>query len=93
MKGNRVTRLTNPSGTEISHLIHCPGCKSGHLFDSRWKFNGNLINPTFTPSMLINKDHPEETRCHSYVTDGFIRFLEDCDHELAGKTVRLPVIK
>lgn len=27
--------------------------------------------------------------CHSYVEDGQIRFLDDCTHELAGKTVRL----
>ena len=28
--------------------------------------------------------------CHSYVTDGKIRFLNDCTHSLAGKTVELP---
>ena len=28
--------------------------------------------------------------CHSYVEDGNIRFLSDCTHELAGKTVPLP---
>lgn len=92
MKGNRVTRLTNPGGTFEGYLIHCPGCKSGHLFDSRWKFNGNHINPTFTKSMLVNKDIPGAVRCHSHVTDGFIIYLKDCDHELAEKTVRLPII-
>ena len=29
-------------------------------------------------------------QCHSYVTDGKIRFLNDCTHELAGQTVELP---
>lgn len=28
--------------------------------------------------------------CHSFVTDGQIRFLEDCTHALAGQTVPLP---
>ena len=28
--------------------------------------------------------------CHSFVTDGTIRFLNDCTHELAGQTVDLP---
>lgn len=28
--------------------------------------------------------------CHSYVTDGQIHFLPDCNHELAGQTVPLP---
>lgn len=27
--------------------------------------------------------------CHSYVEDGNIRFLDDCTHALAGRTVRL----
>lgn len=29
-------------------------------------------------------------RCHSFVTDGRIRFLDDCTHALAGQTVDLP---
>lgn len=42
-----------------------------------------------------NAQHPDEPapfqceRCHSFVTDGEIRFLSDCTHALAGKTVRL----
>lgn len=28
--------------------------------------------------------------CHSYIEEGNIRFLDDCTHELAGKTVPLP---
>ncbi len=31
-----------------------------------------------------------ETICHSYVTEGKIRFLEDCTHHLAGQMVDLP---
>jgi Family of unknown function (DUF6527) len=30
------------------------------------------------------------TRCHSFITDGRIQFLNDCTHELAGQTVELP---
>jgi hypothetical protein len=29
----------------------------------------------------------ESTRCHIFVRDGKIQFLNDCTHELAGKTV------
>lgn len=28
-------------------------------------------------------------RCHSFVTDGMIQFLDDCTHDLAGQTVEL----
>jgi hypothetical protein len=31
--------------------------------------------------------------CHSFVTDGRIRFLGDCTHALAGQTVDLPEIE
>ena len=45
-----------------------------------------------------NAEHPDEEhpftcqRCHSFVTDGKIQFLNDCSHELAGQTVDLPDI-
>lgn len=32
----------------------------------------------------------EQRICHSFVTDGRIRFLSDCTHPLAGQTVDLP---
>ena len=73
------------------YLIECPGCGYGHHFDSRWQFNGNLERPTFKPSLLVNSSGAGPSpRCHSFVTDGRIRFLEDSTHELAGQTVELP---
>lgn len=41
---------------------------------------------------------PEEicfecVRCHSFVRNGYIEFLSDCSHALAGKTVPLPDIE
>ncbi len=53
-----------------------------------------MDKPTFTPSLLVNggehrrQDHP--LRCHSFVTDGMIQFLSDCEHKLAGQTVEIP---
>jgi len=87
--------LNNQSGELEGWLIFCPGCKQGHLFTTRsrpgwtgWTFNGNPDEPTFSPSMLVNKSWPER-RCHSFVEGGKIRFLSDCYHELAGQTVEL----
>jgi Family of unknown function (DUF6527) len=31
-----------------------------------------------------------ERRCHSFITDGRIQFLDDCTHALAGQTVDIP---
>lgn len=43
-----------------------------------------------------HSDNPSSFRCkqcHSYVTDGHIRFLNDCSHALAGQTVDLPELE
>jgi hypothetical protein len=81
--------------------FHCPGCGHDHAFtvgpqnDSegvprpRWDWNGSYELPTFTPSLLCNKDAPTN-RCHLFVTDGRIQFQQDCWHTLKGQTVDLP---
>ncbi len=73
--------------------IWCPGCDAAHALNVMstrgepvWFWNGSLDSPTFTPSLLAMG----EKRCHSYIKDGKIQFLGDCDHDLKGKTVPLP---
>lgn len=74
----------------------CPGCKCAHEVRIAgtagvWGFNGDIDNPSFTPSIKV-EGHNDESKpfvCHSYVTDGKIMFLTDCTHELAGQTVAL----
>jgi hypothetical protein len=82
----------------IGYIIECPACESSHLFytnlsnpNQNWGFNNNLDKPTFTPSMLIYPSQIQK-RCHSFVRDGKIQYLNDCDHDLKGKTVDLPDI-
>jgi hypothetical protein len=42
-----------------------------------------------------NKEHPNETpsfhcyRCHTWINDGKVIFLDDCSHELKGQTLDL----
>lgn len=92
----RAHPLNDQDGKLAGHVVNCPGCGYWHLFDlGRWQFNGDLDRPTFSPSMLVNANidrtkHPKLHRCHSFVRDGKIQFLNDCTHELAGKTVDLP---
>jgi len=70
--------------------FYCPGCNCQHPFDlERWEWNGSMDKPTFTPSLLCNQDYPQ-SRCHSFVKDGMIQFLDDCWHSLKGKTVEIP---
>lgn len=93
-----MTKISAVLAEQPSGWMHfyCPGCKHVHTVnvDAKnhsvvWGYNGNPEKPTFTPSILSTRDHFGE-RCHSFVTDGRIQFLGDCNHELAGQTVDLP---
>lgn len=68
-------------------MAKCPACGNCHGFDSRWTFNGNVDNPTFSPSMLVKV---KGNICHSFLTDGHWVYLSDCTHELKGQKVEVP---
>jgi Family of unknown function (DUF6527) len=77
-------------------IFACPGCGSRHQIwigngpGPRWTFDGNYERPTFSPSILVRWNERAVPKvCHSFVRDGQIQFLNDCTHELAGKTVPL----
>ena len=88
-----------PDNPDLIVLLaaHCPACGFEHGFriDAEfwasvgmdvWQFDGNYACPTFVGSMLSR--NPKGTRfCHSYVRNGQWEFLDDCTHELAGRTV------
>ncbi|WP_420485245.1 DUF6527 family protein [Iningainema tapete] len=85
----------------VGFFFDCPGCKMGHAVHARpyknkigasWTFNGSLDKPTFRPSILakVERSDVQAMVCHSFVTDGRIRFLQDCTHSLVGRTVDLP---
>ncbi len=78
-----------------TYTFYCPGCDCAHNVNSTWKFNEDLDNPTFKPSIFVNKpgDFHTDTMpiCHSFIKDGKIKYLKDCSHELAGQTVELPL--
>ena len=89
VEGLKVGILTDGSDRP-SHFIVCPACNNtAHVFDDRWTFNNNFDKPTFRASMLVYP-HTAQARCHSFVTDGYIQYLGDCGHSMAGQTVELP---
>ena len=80
--------VAKESGQLEGYMIWCEACEQCHVFDARWTYNGDIDKPTFTPSLLVT--HPNgELRCHSFVTDGKIKYLPDCSHAMAGQTVEL----
>lgn len=90
------------SVTDNVYRFWCLGCKEWHTFPTNgkrlqngatWHFNGDMENPTISPSLNISWERTEEGysyRCHSVVTDGRIFFCTDSTHELSGLTVELP---
>lgn len=46
------------------YLFWCPGCQCGHAvwverpngLGARWTFNGDMVRPTFQPSLLVQHD-------------------------------------
>jgi hypothetical protein len=89
----KASEISNEKGT---FLFFCPGCKCGHVFRvPPWTFNGDTEKPTVGGSVLVypHKSTPpfrDTLRCHSFITDGKIQFLADCEHELKNQTVDLP---
>lgn len=78
------------------YLYMCPGCGYEHAFALKsdggyHDFNMDLNKPTISPSVLQNFN--PNTICHAFIKDGFIQFLSDCHHKLAGQTVELPEIE
>lgn len=72
------------------YIFYCRGCESCHLFDSRWQFNNDLSQPTFSPSLLVKYTIGDEQHiCHSFVREGNMEYLSDCTHKFAGMTVPL----
>ena len=88
----------------VGYIFYCPGCDSHHgvhirpytnSVGARWSFAGSLDRPTFYPSINVKVEKTSGElilRCHFFVADGLIRYLDDCTHKLAGQTVELPDI-
>ncbi len=84
-------------GKTIGYLFWCPGCEGLHAFHTEnhgdnpvWKFNGDLNNPTFSPSLGVIGTSKKGYDCHLFLRNGKLQFQKDSKHALAGKTVELP---
>lgn len=74
----------------------CEGCNETHRIPvnqpsgTSWQWNGDRVKPTLSPSIhCLPVPEISVKRCHSFVRNGMIEFLSDCEHALAGKTVPL----
>jgi len=60
-----------------------------HPLPDSWQFNGDLENPTFSPSFKHSWGSLNKV-CHYILTAGQLNYCSDSTHALAGKTVPLP---
>ena len=71
---------------EVHYEFFCKGCNCNHVINNTWIIKHD--ESTITPSVLTRgRTENGETRCHLFVTKGKIQYLQDCTHELAGKTI------
>lgn len=88
-------KLKDYSSPEAHFGFPCPGCGTWHVIPTvgsrAWGFNGDVNNPTFTPSILDKRKlyGQQDMICHMFVKNGQIEFLEDCTHDLKGRTVTM----
>lgn len=97
-----MARTANDHGLEYLCLMFvCPGCvemgngQGLHMLPVNspgkspvWEWDGNLIRPTVSPSILTGKG--TDKICHSFLRDGIFEFLGDCNHSLANQNVEMP---
>lgn len=83
-------------GDENRLIFWCCGCNHHHGVPidgpRRWEWNQSFDKPTLSPSVLITYDGPTSElppRCHLFLRDGMLQYLDDCAHGMAGKTVEL----
>ena len=91
-----VTVATSSSDPAYRCLLwRCAGCREIHACQvagkpqqPTWTWNGSTTKPTLSPSVLKRPESTESgKRCHSFVREGVVEFLADCDHELVGQKV------
>lgn len=92
----KLRKVQNKEKANICYLFHCPGCGHAHVMCTKhidpnwpiWTFNGDIEKPTFKPS-LLNHIPGMNKRCHLFITDGKIQYLNDCTHKLKGQTIEM----
>ena len=95
----KIVKSVKSTGDPLFVRFYCEGCEEMHILKvsgkgCTWEFNNDFERPTFKPSLLVNKGKSDVYApvCHSFITDGHIKYLNDCTHHLAGKTIELSEI-
>ncbi len=87
-------------GCEMRHIIFVKHVDKRHVWGFNGDLNKPTFTPSILTKYTHPKGHSNANPapvdydgeyvteiCHSFVTDGVIKFLSDCTHSLAGQTV------
>lgn len=85
--GQASTKLRRASN---AYFWFCPACDSLHPLPDGWSFDGNVHQPTFSPSFKHDWGKSPPMICHYIVTAGKVNYCGDCTHALAGQTIDMP---
>jgi hypothetical protein len=87
--------------------FECPACRFTHSVyvapdvnpenGATWTWNFSLESPTFSPSLLTRSNFADPSRpmkvCHSFIRAGWIEYLADCTHSMAGTIVEMEAVE
>jgi hypothetical protein len=87
--------LATQGGLGTAYYFWCPACAKPHQYvvkndGTGWKFDGNMEQPTFTPSFrefMPLDGGGQRTLCHLFLKRGQIEYCGDSPHSLAGQKV------
>ena len=88
-----MSQVSSKLRRAVGAYIHwCPGCEEMHQLPDSWQFDGNLEEPTFSPSFRHSgySSHHQPRICHYTLVKGILNFCGDSTHQLAGMSVPLP---
>ena len=56
-----------------------------------WSWNGDTEKPTLKPSVLVYGSN--NSKSHSFINNGIVKYLKDSTHNLSGQEVELKEVK
>jgi hypothetical protein len=88
-------------------IFDCPACGCAHSVyvnpdvspenGATWTWNFSLESPTFSPSLLVRYAFSDPAKpmkvCHSFIRAGWIEYLADCTHSMAGSIVEMEAVE
>ena len=79
-------QIPGPTG-RITLPVILKGARAG---TGCWTWNGSTTAPTLRPSVLTQG---HDYRCHSWISDGVVQYLQDCSHYLQGQITPLKPVE